>query len=60
MNNNPLVSIIIPTCNRALLIIDTLNSIAAQTYTNWECIVVDDHSSDNSWEILENYAISKS
>ncbi|WP_082703843.1 glycosyltransferase family 2 protein [Lutibacter profundi] len=35
----PLVSIIIPTYNRAHLIGETLDSILAQTYTNWECIV---------------------
>lgn len=40
--NTPLVSIIIPTYNRAHLIGETLNSVLAQTYTNWECIVVDD------------------
>ncbi|WP_456376370.1 glycosyltransferase family 2 protein [Lutibacter sp.] len=37
-----LVSIIIPTYNRAHLIGETLDSILAQTYTKWECIVVDD------------------
>jgi glycosyltransferase involved in cell wall biosynthesis len=46
--NNSLVSIIIPTYNRAHLIRETLNSIAAQTYTNWECIVVDDGSTDGT------------
>jgi len=49
----PLVSIIIPTYNRAHLIGETLDSVLAQTYTNWECIVVDDGSSDNTNEVLE-------
>ncbi len=53
--NNPLVSIIIPTYNRAHLIHETLDSVLAQTYTNWECIVVDDGSSDNTEEVLESY-----
>jgi len=53
--SKPLVSIIIPTYNRAHLIEDTLNSIAKQTYVNWECIVVDDGSSDASLELLEIY-----
>lgn len=51
----PLVSIIIPTYNRAHLIEETLDSIIAQTHTNWECIVVDDGSIDNTTAILANY-----
>ena len=53
---NPLVSIIIPSFNRATLIGDTLDSIISQTYANWECIIIDDGSTDNSINILENYA----
>ncbi|MGZ0017459.1 glycosyltransferase family 2 protein [Yeosuana sp. AK3] len=53
MNN--LVSIIIPTYNRAHLIGETLDSIFAQTYTNWECIVVDDGSTDNTETLLKSY-----
>lgn len=51
----PLISIIIPTYNRAHLICETLNSILAQTYSNWECIVVDDGSTDNTAEVLTSY-----
>lgn len=53
--NLPLVSIIIPTYNRAHLIGDTLNSVLAQTYPNWECIVVDDGSTDNTDAILASF-----
>lgn len=53
--NNPLISIIIPTYDRAHLISETLDSISAQTYTNWECIIVDDGSTDNTAEILKKY-----
>lgn len=42
----PLVSIIIPTYNRDHLIGETLDLINAQTYTNWDCIVRDDGSTD--------------
>ncbi|GAL61487.1 glycosyltransferase family 2 protein [Algibacter lectus] len=51
----PLVSIIIPTYNRAHLISETLDSILAQTYTNWECIVVDDGSTDDTSLIVNKY-----
>ncbi|SHM61299.1 glycosyltransferase family 2 protein [Flavobacterium saccharophilum] len=51
----PLISIIIPTYNRAHLINITLDSILAQTYQNWECIIIDDGSSDNTAELLQKY-----
>lgn len=46
--NQPLVSIIIPSYNRAHLIGETLHSIISQTYANWECIIVDDNSTDET------------
>ncbi len=49
-----LVSVIMPCYNSAAYIAKTLNSVIAQTYSNWECIVVDDCSTDNSVEIIEN------
>ena len=55
-----LVSIIIPTYNRAHLISETLDSILAQTYTNWECIIVDDHSQDNTQTVIKEYQDSDS
>ncbi len=51
----PLVSIIIPTYNRAHLIGETLDSVIAQSYTNWECMVVDDGSTDYTEELMEFY-----
>lgn len=51
----PLVSIIIPTYNRAHLIGETLDSVLVQTYTNWECIVVDDGSTDETDKLLVEY-----
>lgn len=53
---NPLVSIIIPTFNRAHLIGETLDSVLTQTYQNWECIVVDDGSTDKTKEIVQEYS----
>lgn len=49
------VSIIIPTYNRAHLIRETLDSIIAQTYTNWECIIIDDGSDDDTEQVIANY-----
>ncbi|GHA49346.1 hypothetical protein GCM10007103_32700 [Salinimicrobium marinum] len=50
-----LVSIVIPTYNRSDLIGATLDSIIAQTYLQWECIVVDDDSIDYTVELMEFY-----
>lgn len=52
--NNSLISIIIPTYNRAQLIRKALHSIQNQTYTNWECLIVDDFSTDNTEIIIED------
>jgi len=60
MQEGPLVSIIIPTYNRAHLIGETLDSVLAQTYTNWECIVVDDGSTDGTDEVLAEYVAKDS
>ena len=53
MNN--LVSIITPSYNSARFISLTIESVLAQTYENWEMIIVDDCSPDNSNEIIKKY-----
>ena len=53
--NYKLVSIIIPTYNRAHLIIETLFSIQNQSYPYWECIIIDDGSDDNSFSIVSEF-----
>lgn len=50
-----LVSIITPTYNCGKFIAETIESIQAQTYTNWELVIVDDCSKDNTKEIVESY-----
>ncbi|MDK2771720.1 MAG: glycosyltransferase [Flavobacterium sp.] len=55
MISNKLISIIIPTFNRAQLIEETLVSIERQSYKNWECIVIDDGSKDNTKQIVDNF-----
>jgi teichuronic acid biosynthesis glycosyltransferase TuaG len=53
-----LVSIVTPVYNAAKYIEDTANSIFAQSYVNWEWLVVDDCSKDDSYTILKNMAQS--
>ncbi|MBJ8051876.1 glycosyltransferase family 2 protein [Bacillus cereus] len=53
--NEVLVSIVIPTYNRSELIKRTINSVLAQTYTNFELIIVDDASTDNTEDIVNEY-----
>lgn len=51
----PFFSVLIPTFNRARLIGATLESVLAQTFEDWELIVVDDGSTDETLEIVESY-----
>jgi len=53
---NPIVSIITPSYNRADIIHETAHSIFNQAYPNWEWVIVDDGSTDNSWDLLQTYA----
>lgn len=55
-----LVSIIIPAFNRANLLGETLDSIIAQSYTHWECLVVDDGSTDATTNVIAEYNKSDS
>jgi len=50
-----LFSIIIPSFNRAHILPQAITSVLNQTYTNWELIVVDDGSTDNTSTILAGY-----
>ena len=51
----PKVSIIIPCYNQAEFLPETLDSVLAQTYQDWECIIINDGSLDNTEEIARNY-----
>lgn len=55
MNNTPLVSVIIPTYNRKNLVIRSIQSALYQTYDNIEVIVIDDGSSDGTFEHLTQF-----
>lgn len=55
IEEDSLVSIITPAYNAEKTIIETMNSVMAQTYQNWEMIIVDDLSSDSTTFIVEKY-----
>lgn len=52
----PKISIIIPVYNVEAYLIECLKSISAQTFTDWECLLIDDGSPDNSGAICDKYA----
>lgn len=54
-----MVSIITPSYNSSSFVRDTVNSVLAQTYENWEMIIVDDCSKDNSIEIIKSFSDSR-
>ncbi len=53
-NNYPLVSIVLPTYNRAGYLTRSIKSVLTQTINSWELIIIDDGSNDNSFEIIKN------
>ncbi|EMN47113.1 glycosyltransferase-like protein, family 2 [Leptospira interrogans str. L1207] len=56
---NPLVSVVIPTYNHADFLKLSLASVINQTYLNWEAIVIDNHSNDNTDEVVSFFGNSK-
>ena len=52
----PLVSVIVPTYNYGRFIGQTLDSLRAQTFRGWECVVVDDGSTDDTEEVVAGYS----
>ena len=53
--SNALVSIVIPCYNQAHYMAETLDSVIAQTYENWECIILNDGATDNTEEVALAY-----
>lgn len=57
LDSNPFISIIIPIYNSSKYLRRCLDSILNQTYTNFECILVNDGSTDNSGEVCNEYSL---
>lgn len=55
MEINPLVSILTTAYNRSLFLHETIESVISSTYSNWELIIVDDCSTDNTLEVARQY-----
>lgn len=61
LSSYPLISIIIPTCNRIEMLKEAINSILSQNYSNYEIIIVDDFSIDNTEKIIQrDYSLNNS
>ena len=56
---NKKVSVIMPTYNDCKSIEETLDSLVMQTYKNWELVIVDDGSTDDTKKVIEEYKIKK-
>ena len=54
---NPLVSVVMPCYNASLFIAESIESVISQSYQNWELLVIDDCSKDNSVEIIQGYQV---
>jgi glycosyltransferase involved in cell wall biosynthesis len=52
----PFISIIVPTYNGALFIAGAIESVLAQSYTNWELLIISDGSTDHTKDIVESFA----
>lgn len=52
---NPLISVVVPSYNYGHLILETLGNLQKQSFRNWECIIVDDGSTDNTRNVVSEW-----
>lgn len=60
MEESPLVSVIMPAYNSADFIAESIQSVLQQTHKNWELLIIDDASEDNTVKIIDNFASADS
>lgn len=56
MSEKPLISVVIPTYNHAHFLKESLGSVVAQTFANWEALVIDNSSTDKTREVVEGFS----
>jgi len=55
-NNSPLISVIMPAYNASRHIADSIRSVVSQTYNNWELLVINDGSTDDTGEVVKSFS----
>jgi glycosyltransferase involved in cell wall biosynthesis len=59
LKKNPIVSIILPVYNNEEDVLGAIQSVINQTFKNWELLIIDDKSTDNSYQIISNFLNTK-
>jgi len=54
----PIISVVMPACNAANFISQTIESVLNQTFTDFELLIIDDGSTDRTLEIAKDYKLS--
>lgn len=57
---NPLVSVIVPCYNQGIFLSETLESVLNQTFSDWECLIIDDGSTDDTCKVAKSYVVKDS
>jgi len=56
MKDEPLISVVMPVYNTEKFVAEAIESILAQTFTDFEIIIIDDCSTDKSWQIIQDFS----
>lgn len=58
--NSPLITVVIPCFNQGRFLKDTLESVSSQAYKNWECLVINDGSTDETEDVVQAFCVEDS